>query len=76
MTDTGLFYHEYVPITVRVAQALGLTASAYLCGKSLLFIRHIKMMKFISSLSCVLMMSRFNLEDSLCLLLIRIVVKI
>ncbi|KAF2092071.1 hypothetical protein K490DRAFT_32435 [Saccharata proteae CBS 121410] len=27
------FYHEQVPTTVRVAQAVGITASAFLCGQ-------------------------------------------
>ncbi|KAK4982232.1 hypothetical protein LTR66_009394 [Elasticomyces elasticus] len=29
------FYHETVPITIRVAQAVGLTASAFLCGSTI-----------------------------------------
>lgn len=32
MASKGLFYHEEVTAPIRVAQVLGLTASAYLCG--------------------------------------------
>ncbi|TKA71749.1 hypothetical protein B0A49_08161 [Cryomyces minteri] len=32
MSQSGMFYHEEVGAPIRVAQALGLTASAVLCG--------------------------------------------
>ncbi len=33
MSTPGLFYHDYVPATVRIAQAVGITASAFVCGE-------------------------------------------
>ncbi|OCK77577.1 hypothetical protein K432DRAFT_384580 [Lepidopterella palustris CBS 459.81] len=34
MSGSGLFYHEQVPATVLIAQAVGITASAFLTGQS------------------------------------------